>query len=589
MEPNIKKYFNEKNLIKQDLYKSKIPYKVLYINEELYEKYFDEKFNYDNACKNIIDKFSVTLDKSKGVSLIGNAYVDKQEDPLGMSLSGNSGSGRAFFFEEHFNIKGDKTILATSKNKMYNNGKYPLPAALKSAVLSNVLNNDLVIPTYQTLAILDTGEIYEFEDQYLDYDNQIKSNKYKLPCALEIRINEDKELYRISNFIIDNKTFNEEDIYNLIDNIAKLEANKFANRFLHGSWSMGNISTNCNLIDFDTSCFVKDRHPQYSNTNKYKSTYFGFELEGWMQIIKHLSRASDIDVKDFLFKKYDLYLKEEFICLLGLDKYKEKIDNNLLNYLFETFLDLSKLFTNNYNGVFVYNEESENTAIFDFSNFFQKYLLLNNRNVNYISGNTLLFNELAISEKYPEMTKEKINLYFNYLIVENEYNLIVEVNKFIKSYAELFKPLTCEELEEVKFKQYVINEDRYYLSGTNNLFYLICELYQDERIDNKQINLIINYLIKSNFRRNKDNFIFDLKINDEGISFVILYREHYNIVFIPFIEANFAKYIIGNKEYHMKHTEISGFSAIITDDIKIENINELNLKSSIIINGKISL
>ena len=82
---------------------------------------------------------------------------------------------------------------------------------------------------------------------------------------------------------------------NICKKLVKIEANKFCDRFLHGSWSVGNISTEGNLIDFDTSSFVKGRFPQYSNTNKYKSNYFGYELLGQKIMINSISNNEKLE------------------------------------------------------------------------------------------------------------------------------------------------------------------------------------------------------------------------------------------------------------------------------------------------------
>ena len=69
------------------------------------------------ASKNISEYFSITLDKDKSnCEAIGKGFADRQSDPTGLALSGNQGSGRAYFFGKFFNIKGDKTTLATSPN-----------------------------------------------------------------------------------------------------------------------------------------------------------------------------------------------------------------------------------------------------------------------------------------------------------------------------------------------------------------------------------------------------------------------------------------------------------------------------------------
>ena len=286
---NLAKYFLEDNFVEQQVYKAKAKFIPIYINAELYEQIFNVKYEEENAFENISKIFSITLNKEKSNNeLLENGYADKQEDPMGISLSGNQGSGRAYFYGECFNIKGDKTTLATSPKEVYSNGKFSLAAAIKETIISNILSKELTIPTFETLAILDTTDNFEFISEYLATDDTVKEERYVLPSVIEIRVNKEKKLYRISNAFVNKDKVSFEQLNQLSNKLALLEAEKFMKRFLHGSWSVGNISVNANLIDFDTSYFVKGRNPQYSNTNKYKSNYCGYEILGSKMILKLL-------------------------------------------------------------------------------------------------------------------------------------------------------------------------------------------------------------------------------------------------------------------------------------------------------------
>lgn len=259
----IKEFLNEKYLSSEEVYKSKEKYNVVYINESLYEEIFNEKYNWEEASTKITNMFSITLDKEKSSGeKIGEGFADMQEDPFGIALSNNLGSGRAFFYGSNFNIKGEKTKLATSPKSIYSNGKYALSASIKETVISNILAKDFIIPNFESLAILEKKEKYNFLEEYLDEDDNIEVREFYLPCAIEIRYYKEKELYRISNSIINKDTYTKENLKELAQKIGKIEANKFTDRFLHGSWSSGNITPYGNLIDFDTSTFVKSRFPQ---------------------------------------------------------------------------------------------------------------------------------------------------------------------------------------------------------------------------------------------------------------------------------------------------------------------------------------
>ena len=65
---------------------------------EKYAKIFEEEYHWDIACQKIRENFSITLDEQKSNKVIlGSGYSDKQFDPTGIALSGNLGSGRAYF------------------------------------------------------------------------------------------------------------------------------------------------------------------------------------------------------------------------------------------------------------------------------------------------------------------------------------------------------------------------------------------------------------------------------------------------------------------------------------------------------------
>ena len=450
--PNIKENFKIENLCVQYVYQAKEKYNVIYINSKLYEEIFKEKYEWQTAKQRISDMFSITLDEEKSNKQIaGKAYSDKQLDPTGIALSGNLGSGRSFFYKNCFNIKGDKTKLATAPKNIYSNGKYALSAAIKETVIANILADDFIIPTFETLAILDKKERFDFEDEYMDADDVIRKEIYNLPCSIEIRVNKEKELYRISNSLINKDKYTINELEDFCEKLAKIEANKFCDRFLHGSWSVGNISIDGNLIDFDTATFVKGRYPQYSNTNKYKSNYFGYELLGQKLMIKsildyeNIENANKIETNldDLMNEKYKGNMKIRFCDLIGLNynlhykKYNKYIDS-----LYEKFNVLSRKFLPNYYETNVAENSGDITYLFDFSKFFQKYLITKKDNKNNILlGMKLLLNDTEYIE-YEKigMIKEKIQEFFYENIVDEE-NMDYSINNamdFIEEYDELF-------------------------------------------------------------------------------------------------------------------------------------------------------
>ena len=591
-ETNLYKYFKEENLVKEKVYKSKKKYIPLYINEELYEKTFNEKYT-KKSYKRIIEMFSITLDKSRGKEEIGYAYSDKQEDPMGISLSGNEGSGRAFFYGECFNIKGDKTSLATSPKEVYSNGKYALGAAIKETVISNIISKELSTPSFETLAILDTTDTFEFIDEHLSTDDTIVQEKYTLPSVIEIRISKDKRLYRISNAFKNKDTLTYKQLIELSDKLALLEAEKYIKRFLHGSWSVGNISVDANLIDFDTASFVKGRSPQYSNTNKYKSNYFGFEILGSKMILKMLFENSLVD-KNHKFEdlekdldyKYNNYLKIEFCKIIGLNYENDYLKHkNILDELFEKFIYLSKEFIPNYYDLNVLSPFSHNTYIYDFSRFFQKYLIERNGNNDILCGvNLLLNNTIVASYKKIGFVKEKVDDFFKEYITLSSDNSKILSNAidFVKLYIKLFEEI--DNTNDIKFKQYILNMNRNYLYASDEIYSKLSYLYQEKRIDSYTLNIIIKYLINTNIRIYDDikEYLCNLNIKDNYLSYMVISKEYYYYVIVPYhnFEITFAKLYLYNDEYMFHHKN----NTLISEKVYYDKLSNI-VNTIISING----
>lgn len=595
-KPHIRNKFKEENFIPQKIYQANKKYIPIYINKELFEELFEIEYEEEKAFSLISELFSLTLDKNKSNGKeLGLGYADCQEDPMGISLSGNKGSGRAFFYGDCFNIKGDKTTLATSSKEIYSNGKFSLAAAIKETIITNILTKELSIPSFETLAILDTTDTYEFTSESLLPDDTIETEKYTLPTALEIRVNKDKELYRISNAFINKDSYTLKEIKDLSNKLTKIEAEKFINRFIHGSWSVGNISVNANLIDFDTAAFVKGRCPQYTNTNKYKSNYFGFELLGAKEIIRLLFENSYQGKKEELTKlledmdnDYNNYLKKEFVNIIGLDyhTYYKKYQR-LLDELFNKFNKLSRQLLPNYYELNAYGINTDNTFIYDFSNFFQNYLInKNNDQTDLLYGLNLLLNETKrIEYKKVGFVKDKINEFFSdYLITEESKNLIEGTN-FIKLYDELFNEIKKQtDLKEIMFKQYLLNMNRMPLNFNNYLTYL----YYEKNYSSSSLNKIIDSVIKTNIRiynENQKEYYCNLTLYKKYLTYLVLAKDYYYYILIPYKKnhIHFAKLILNEEEYMFHHQD----DYLISDKIKYNELKEINvLEPIILVNGK---
>lgn len=605
--PHIKELFKDDNLCIQDVYNAKENYNVVYINSKLYEEIFNEKYEWEKAKQKITEKFSITLDEEKSnKQVIGKAYSDKQLDPTGMALSGNLGSGRAYFYDYNFNIKGDKTKLATSPKSIYSNGKYALSAAIKETVIANILAKDFTIPTFETLAILDKQERFDFEDEYMDADDIIRKEIYNLSCSIEIRVNKERELYRVSNSLINKDKYTTEELEKFCKKLAKIEANKFCDRFLHGSWSVGNISTNGNLIDFDTATFVKGRFPQYSNTNKYKSNYFGYELLGQKLMIKSILNNTNIEnvtntqksLEDMMDEEYEKNMKIRFCDLIGLEynlHYKKY--SKYINSLCKKFNILSRKFLPNYYETNVVEDNGDITNLFDFSRFFQKYLIYKKQNKNnMLLGMKLLLNDTEYIE-YEKigMIKEKIDEFFEKDLVDKDTidYFINDAMDFVQEYDELFSEISKElDLSNIKLKQYVINADRNYLYGNKNIYGELSYAYDTKQIDNNSINTIINALIKTNVRNNynkNEENILGLQLYKDFLTYWVISKEYYYLVIEPFssLEIEFAQAIINGEEVMIRHSLNESNQIMVSEKIEFNNLPDiLDFDIKIKINGK---
>lgn len=602
----IKEFFKEEYLSVEEVYESKEKYNVIFINSKLYEEIFEEEYEWEKASKKIENMFSITLDENKSNgNKIGEGFADMQEDPFGIALSNNLGSGRAFFYGSNFNIKGEKTKLAISPKSIYSNGKYALSAAIKETIISNILSKDFIIPSFESLAILEKKEKYTFLDEYLDEDDKIKQREFNLPCAIEIRYYREKELYRISNSIINKDLYTEENIKELTAKIAKIEANKFIDRFLHGSWSSGNITTEGNLIDFDTSTFVKSRYPQYSNTFKYRSNFFGYELDGQKLMINSIIDKLQIgnteelkrNMENNMNEIYNETIKSRFCDLIGLNyDIHYKIFSDDIDYLCKEFNILSRKFIPNYTATNIV-ENDEGTALFDFSNFFQKYLIKKDlENYNVFLGIQLLLNntEEFVYDKIG-FIKNKIETFFKDELVytENKDLYLMNAMKFVERYDELFEKIKKEfNIEDIKLKQYIINSDRNYIEGNSYIYGDLSYSYDDKKIDNKTLNKIIEVLINTNLKNNYENkkeISLGLKLYDNYLTYWNVSKNYYYLVLEPYsnLEIDFAKLILNDEELMLSHSKNGNGKIMISEKIYFEKLPEiLENDIEIKINGK---
>lgn len=586
--PKTIKDIGEDIFLKLPFYKRKNEVDVIYINPVIYERIFKKKYDYESAKKDIIEKFSVTLNRDLGNEKLGFGFVDKQGDPTDIALNGNKGSGRAFYLYKQCNIKGDKTPFATSPRNDYNNGKYSLDAAIQEALISNVLNHSHNFNNFETLAIIDLKEEYLFPH-----------TKEKLPCGLIIRYYEDKELYRFSHRFVNKKSFSKKELFEIAFKIGKLEGNKFIKRFLHGAWSIGNLSIDCNMIDLDTSFFVVGRHPQWSFTDRFITNFFGFEQKGQIKVLETIINSDlnidEVKVEDLarvIEKEKIKTIRKEFSGLIGYDEIQYKKYFKYFDELADEFYHLSQLIFDNYDNLNCVDDRCQNTFLFDFSNFFRYYEILKQKGDWSIQkGLNLLINKDAYFVEYvfdDEEDHKKILGFFESIIIDTKEKYLDSISRAIK-FIEKFDILNSliDKNESVDknnklIKAYIENEDKTYLIARKWIRLELINLYKnkDSKIVNEAINTIISFYSDKDYSSKK--LFCDLIMFEDAILFRELNKDGYNRYCLKSFEKlndNKIEININNIDVLLSSNDNYNFYSNYFDNTLLSKINSVNLNT----------
>ena len=142
---------------KVPLYIGKYKIDPVYINETLCNRLFNtQTFSFEEKSDLICNLFNITINiNNSNKKQIGWAYIDKQNDPTNISLNGNIVSGRSYYIGKIFNIKGEKTPLATSNIDYYADGILDIKNAIRETIFSNLFAKESTINTIPILAIID--------------------------------------------------------------------------------------------------------------------------------------------------------------------------------------------------------------------------------------------------------------------------------------------------------------------------------------------------------------------------------------------------------------------------------------------------
>lgn len=519
----------------------------IYINKELFKHLFNLNIDleWEEMAVQISSFFNFTLDKTNSTGKqVGWGYVDKQADPLNLSLAGNQGSGRAYYVGSCFNIKGEKTPLATSTDPNHSNGILSLSAGLWNTLIANSVFDEIETGLSPILAIFNTSDGSSLQ-------------------AKIIRVDQDGSLDRMSHLFYKKHKLSPENFATITAAFAQQEAEKFIHRILHGSWSSGNISPQGHLIDYDSICIVKGRHPQYSATLYFPDNYFGLEHLGQLKILNALTNDAEINFTPVAFSaiendfkdQLELNIARKLPYLLGFDHHQE-----LFQLYEKDFTDLSKLFcelsryvrfkdefyyhvSKNY---FVGSPLSLVTHLFDFSAFFRIFPMLKNhhcfsldRSLQILLGDPVLFNERELSllgnfnpEPLPELVQQHLKPYFfqQDLFIDLKNQAIHFLTQLNFLYDSILNNMLINS-GLIERRAYIINEDRLYLFPVFSLITFIEG--QCHKGSPKYINELISLLIRA-CKRNPDSIqaISDHRLFEEGWSYISFdMAGHFQVIF----------------------------------------------------------
>lgn len=511
----------ENVFIEENVYKREKPLKALYINEDLYEKLFNKKYVFEEAESLLSEYFSVTLEDTG--SVVGKCYVDYQSDPTGIAMDGNIGSGRAFYIGESFNVKGDKTSMAVSSDPVYNNGKLSMPSAVAEALMSKVLSRDMNPSTFDTLAVFDTEETYKYTYNEMD-------------TAYMVRYIDEDNMYRFSHRFVNKIPFTKAELISIAKNMGTLEGNKYIERFLHGAWSLGNISTKSNMIDFDTSCFVKNRNPSFSFSYRYKTNYFGYEYLADIKILEiildselNIDKVNIKELENILIKERKDEIKKG-LCKLNNIEYSNELDE-----LTELFIELSNYYYKDDSAYYTGNIFSDEIAIFNFPKLFRYYPLYKYLGYKKIKAFSLLVNDKDI-DNLPNREKEipeYVNKYFGeYALTDLDPILLEKAYRLIELYDELLsKNINSKSV----INSYILNEDRTYLLGYEEIRYELIDIYKKN--GGKYTSQLMNIITKISSRNyTLENKICDVTIFEEAVIYKRMSENGYRYELIPLMD-----------------------------------------------------
>jgi len=477
--------------VETPLYAAKQRVEAVYINLPLFARLFGVEKTFAEAAEMLEDVFSATIEAENGTGdIIGTAYVDLQADPLNLSLSGNLGSGRAYYRGGIFNVKGERTPLATATTKKYSDGYLEMERCIWETLVANALQGSITTGLNSVLAIFDMKQYCEVGWR----DEPVTRGKI-------IRIDETGELDRVTHLFKRAEALTAKDWRAAAEGFGRQEADKFIERINHGTWSAGNISPAGHLIDFDTVCAVKTRSPQFSSTRWHPDNYFGSEYLGQQKLLAAM--AADIALapnsiapealQENMQLSFDRELIARFPQLMGFAQnlvVPVALQKELADVV-TSFRELARKGYRQYEELSLKQANAAALGLFDLSLFFRYYPLLKRLKL-FDAEDALaqledhdtwedpykLFDESTlepIAREHLDSVYAAIGEHF--ITDEDSFNALrLSALRFIKKYDRLFTALleASGELHTVvEARAYAVNEDRFYLFPAYTLTFVI--------------------------------------------------------------------------------------------------------------------
>lgn len=488
--------------------------KTLFVHEDLQQLMLGTAAGGDRPTGFVERNLLLSLDPKDAASGATplRVYVDRQADPMNMSLTGNLGSGRAAYVGDRFNLKGiGKTVLATSKDPLHSNGVVDMVSALWEMICANALQTNIRTGTSPVLSVIDNDKRVHVE--WVDQ---------KVPGGIIVRLTDHGELDRPTHLFHRNQPVKAEQLRYMARRYGMQDAEKFIERILHGGWSAGNISIDGHLIDYETVFAVRGRAPQWSYRPNWLSDFFGLEGLGQKELLTALAKHS-INVEGVapteLHRLFDKarksWLERRFPDLLGVNP-REFLPRRLEFYrtvssLVRQFERLSMKMYPHFAATSPWDQDNAGLSVYDLSRFFRYYPIL--RRTGKVDEKTalrLLKNPLGKNvwsvetEEYGMPGDIEAALLKDFVVsspgqvekLDREaLAFIREFDGFLTALWEAFP----ESIEAMCRRAYVVNEERTYMNSRpgNDTLIALVEWYGDGRLKPEGFSEILHLILEA--------------------------------------------------------------------------------------------